>query len=161
MAKTPEAIKVAVDTSLLLNLFLEEEPSYSERTERVFSDSNYQVYLPTLVGVEAVAAPRMRNNQQKPPISNRYIDAAKEFLETVDVIWVELDEFAMQRAQKLGPERMIRAQDVAILSCAIEAECQYLFTKDKKLIKATAGLEDIEVCLPPELGSTQTALTLS
>ncbi|QPK78313.1 type II toxin-antitoxin system VapC family toxin [Corynebacterium lizhenjunii] len=160
MAKPLEVIKVAVDTSLLLNMFLDETPSYAERTERVFTDPKYQVYLPTLVGVETIATPIMRDGQQSAPISSAYIDEAEQFLRAADVIWVELDEFAMRRAQKLGPERMIKPQDVAILSCAIEAECEYLFTKDEKLIRAASGLECIEVCFPPELGPSQTSLEL-
>lgn len=161
MAKTREAVKVAVDTCLLLDMFLDEEQTYAERTARVFEDPKFEVYLPTLVGVEAVSAPRMRGGQQVAPISNKHIDEAKEFFESANVFWVELDEWAMRRAQKLGPERMIKPQDVAILACAIEAGCEYLFTKDEPLIKASRGLEGIEVCHPPTLSGTQTALKLT
>lgn len=158
MSKKPASIKVAIDTCLLLDMFLDKEPKYAERTERVFNDPKYEVYLPTLVGVETIATPSMRDKQQKAPISNEHIDKAKAFLESVDVIWVELDEYAMRLAQQLGPERMIRPQDVAILACAIAAECAYLYTKDEPLIEAAKGLSDINVCLPPELDATQTAL---
>lgn len=151
MAKCIRPVRVAVDTCLLLDLFLEEQPKYGQRTLRIFSSDDYIVYLPTLVGVEVMAARAMRDGQQRPPISNAHLDAARQFLKSAHLQWVPLDATAMKRAQQLGPERLIAPQDVAILASAIRAGCEFLFTDDRQLINNSRGLEEITVCLPPEL----------
>lgn len=79
MANPSDTIKAAVDTCLLLDMFLDEDPQYSARTEFVFTDPQYHVHLPTLVGVETIATKSMRGGQQIAPISNQHIDATQAF----------------------------------------------------------------------------------
>lgn len=158
MGRDEQCLDVVIDTSLLLHLFLDQEPSYAERVLHLFKSPKYRVHLPTLVGVECINTTNMRGSQQRAPISTPEIDKAREFLDSAPIVWIELDEWAMRLAQELGPKLVLKPQDSAILACAIRGGCQYLYTNDKALRENSAGLEEITVCELPPLPAKQLTL---
>ncbi|SFG81124.1 hypothetical protein SAMN05660282_02029 [Corynebacterium spheniscorum] len=85
MANSCTETKVAIDTCLLLDIFLHES-ELGELTMNVSDSPRFPVYLPPLLGIEAVATPAMRGDQQHPPIDNEYIRKAKEFLSSAAVL---------------------------------------------------------------------------
>lgn len=149
MGRFTPPTRVAIDTNLLVSLFLDDLPEFAENTEGIFQDPNYSVFLPTYVGVETIAIKSMRGGATSPPISNEMIDDAKRFLANCGAMWVELDPQAMRTAQRLATEFMIDSPDAAILASAMQAECEYLFTNDQTLIKRAKAVKGIEVCTPP------------
>ncbi|MDO4928553.1 MAG: PIN domain-containing protein [Corynebacterium sp.] len=160
MAKRKQPINVAIDTSLLVDLFVDDQKIFAERTDYALRSREYQIFIPTLVGVETLTTPAMRLKAQEPPIDNASTARARQLFRSPNIIWITLDRKSMMIAQELGLTRFIRPQDAAIVACAIRAECQFLFTKDDKLIKKAEGLEEITVCYPPDIPPLQNELSL-
>lgn len=150
--------KAAVDTCLFLELFLEERTRFAHGVADLLENPEFELHVPTIVGVEAITSVSMRQGAERPPIKNAAIDAAKKFFRELNCIYIELDKRAMETAQELGVQYAIKPPDAAVLACAIEAECDYLFTKDDKLIKRVRGIKNIRVCHPPEPRGKQLSL---
>lgn len=147
MDGTPR-IKTGLDTNLLLGLFFDEDPNLALATEKVLQNPRLEICLPTLVGVELIATPRMRLDVQRPPIINEKIAMAQLFLLGCGATWFDLDFISMTLAQELATNYLLKPADAAILACCIEAGCKYLLTNDSQLIKNTASLSAIEVRSP-------------
>ncbi|QRP60576.1 type II toxin-antitoxin system VapC family toxin [Corynebacterium minutissimum] len=146
--------RVVLDTCALIYLFLDhphipKAKSYADSVEFVIESDAYEVFIPTMVGVELLGTPAMRAGASTPPISNAAVNKAKDFLFRRDFTLVEADSFVMETAGELCLERLIRPADAMIVASGIAASCQSVFTYDDKLIKACTGLNPISVTHPP------------
>lgn len=141
----------ALDSSVLLSLCLN-RPEHRDRVQAVQSvidGGNYQIVIPSLVGVEVVGAIPMRLGKQTKPIRNSAIAQARAFLDRSDFMIAELDRRSMILAGELGPERLVRSHDAAIVATAVSAACNYVFTYDEEMIKKCNGWHGLEVSKPP------------
>lgn len=133
----------ALDSSVLISLFLNRQEHHDRvhAVQSLIADGNYQIVIPSLVGVEVVAAVPMRLGKQTKPIRNSAIAAARAFLDRSDFMIAELDRRSMILAGELAPERLVRSHDAAIVATAVSAACDYLFTYDDDMIKnAVVGM---------------------
>lgn len=141
----------AVDSSALLSLFLNrtEDRERVQAVRGLLEDGEYQIVIPSLVGVEIVSAIPMRRGKQSKPIKNSAIAAARAFLDRPEFMVAELDRRSMVLAGQLGPERMVKPPDAAIVATALSAGCAHVFTYDKDMIKKCDGWQGIHVAEPP------------
>lgn len=152
MAHRDKPVRVAIDSSLFISLFLDEDVNLNDRTEAVLRYEGFEVVLSTLVGIESVGAYGMRKGATVGPINNEEVRAARDFFDSADVIWMEVNRRVMLRARDYCTSFLIKPPDATILACAVESGCERLFTSDEGLIKHSGSIPEIEISLPPELG---------
>ncbi|MCT2338586.1 hypothetical protein M3G14_04655 [Corynebacterium sp. p3-SID1056] len=134
-----------------MSIFLDQDDDLNDRTQAVLNSPDVQLVLPTFVGIETVGTPSMRNGSNIAPVSNRYIDSAKEYFDSCGALWVEVNRRVMLRAQDYCNRYLLKPPDATILASAVEAECDFLYTHDAQLIKNAQGIDHITVAEPPPL----------
>lgn len=151
MVRREQPVRVAIDSSLFISLFLEEDENLNDRTEAVLRHEGFDVVLSTLVGVEGVGAYGMRCGATTGPIDNAEVQSARVFFDNADVLWMEVNRKVMLRARDYCTNFLIKPPDATILACAVESGCEHLFTTDDGLIKHSDSIPEIEIGPPPEL----------
>lgn len=151
MARTDKPVRVAIDSCLFISLFLEEDDNLNDRTEAVLRHEEFEIVLSTLVGVEGVGGNGMRKGANAAPISNIEVEAARNFFDSADVLWMEVNRKVMLRARDYCTNFLIKPPDAIVLACAVESDCEHLFTTDDGLIKHSNSIPEIEISPPPEL----------
>lgn len=159
MSSNKPALQVAVDTNLLVSIFLDQDDDLNDRTQAVLNNPDIQLVLPTVVGIETVGTPAMRNGSNVAPISNQYIDLAKEYFDSCNALWVEVNRRVMLRAQDYCNQYLLKPADATILASAVEAECDYLYTHDNQLINNAKNVDGITVSEPPSPPPIQTQIS--
>lgn len=141
----------AVDTCVLVHYFLNDDQGRGGAIEAAAAlvNGDAPIVVPAMVAVEIVATPGMRNGQTSGPVENEAIKKAQEFLDSPQVIIVELDGATARLAGEIATKYLVMPPDAAVLASAISAGCEHLYTYDDKLINKVAGITEIKVCHPP------------
>lgn len=141
----------ALDSSVLLSLFLNrpEDHSRVHAIQSLIEDNDYQIVIPSIVGVEVVGAVPMRLGKQTAPIHNNALESARAYLDRADFMIAELDRRSMVLAGELAPQKLVKSHDAAVVATAISSGCQYVFTYDAGMIHKCDGWRGIRVSEPP------------
>ncbi|WJY68465.1 type II toxin-antitoxin system VapC family toxin [Corynebacterium auris] len=151
MARREKPVRVAIDSNLFISLFLDEDENLNDRTEAVLRYDGFDVILSTLVGIEGVGGHGMRQGATVGPINSEEVQAARDFFDNADVLWMEVNRRVMLLARDYCTKFLITPPDATVLACAVESGCEYLFTTDKGLIKHSPSIPEIKISPPPEL----------
>lgn len=151
MVRREKPVRVAIDSCLFISLFLEEDEILNAQTEAVMRHEGFEVVLSTLVGVEGVGGNGMRKGANTGPIDNQEVKAARDFFDSADVLWMEVNRRVMLRARDYCTNFLIKPPDAIVLACAVESGCEHLFTNDEGLIKHSDSIPEIKISPPPEL----------
>ncbi len=144
--------RIYLDTTVLLAVFLgPKDPSY-EGARAVLAGAqagNFQPVISALVVAEAVGAAtvRARDHEGRAKAQQRQ-SKAREFVDGLGALYVELSEIDGQSAAELSREYNLSGADALHLAAAQRHGCVTLFTADGGLLKVAGKVKGIKVLAP-------------
>lgn len=164
MAHKDNLPRIIIDTNAWITFFcyeanpqdLHKEALKSEREEiasRVAAliDGNgkdHTIAMPTVIYAELMGM--IRGKGRTPKARKYLVDKAVEFLQTVDFMFIELDEQIVLEAQKHIKDYDLTGIDASILASAEYYEYRRVFTSDKKMLNIGSSIPGVNVEEPPE-----------
>ena len=131
--------RILIDTSVWINFFRDETPSFSQKVDEFLSKN--EIYVPKIVVAELIQGSK----------SDREVMAVKEFLEAFHIIdqkedtWIKAGELSYQLKRK---GKRVNLADCYISIIAEEYGCQ-IFTLDEHFKDIQTAIE-IEIVDAPE-----------
>ena len=112
--------RVAVDTSVVLDLLLDQDEERADRARYMLDGHNtrHQVVLPAIVIAEVAGAPSVRGTDI--PIADRddRINRALEWIMATEYVVIDLTELVAKRAAQLAVTHELKGADATVLASA-------------------------------------------
>ncbi|MGC2865973.1 type II toxin-antitoxin system VapC family toxin [Corynebacterium glutamicum] len=106
------------------------------------------IVMPTVIYAELLGI--IRGKGRTPTSRLRLVNTTVDFLQSLDFIFMELDEETALDAEIHIKSFELTGIDAAILTSAAYFECRYVYTSDEKMLKVGDQIPGVSVCLPPE-----------
>lgn len=134
--------RVAVDTSVILDLLIGTDAAKADRAEYLLSGhgERYRVLLPAIVIAEIAGAPAVRGDNLTRELREERVGKALDWIRRSNFIVAELSERTARRAAELATELQLRGPDASILATAEQWGCKLLYASDGDLTKCDGRL---------------------
>lgn len=109
---------------------------------------DHVIVMPTVVYAELLGI--IRGKGKTPKSRLRQVDTAVEFLKSLDLLFMELDEEIVLEAQEHIKKFELTGVDAAILASAAYFSCREVYTRDEKMLDVGERIPGVSVKLPPE-----------
>lgn len=113
--------------------------------------------MPTPVYAELLGI--LRGKGKTSTKRKRLIDKAVDFLETIDFLFVDLDEQLAKESEKYIKAYDLTGIDACIVAAAAYWEARRVYTNDKQLLKLENQVPGVAVMTPPEPAQPQLPLS--
>jgi len=131
--------RVAVDTSVILDLLLDQDPDRTERAKYLLDGHNtrHQIVLPAIVIAEIAGAPNVRSVSDDVSAAERddRVKRALDWIMATQYIVIDLSERVAKRAAQLAVTHELKGADASVLASAELFNCARLYTRDGNLTK--------------------------
>lgn len=146
--------RVAVDTSVVLDLLLDADTELADRAEYLLDGhaNRHTVVLPAIVIAEIGGAPEVRGDHIPKDERQQRISKAMAWIRSSNFVVAEISERTARRAADIAIEHGLKGPDAAILASAEEWGCDRLYARDGDLLKCNGqfAFTIIEPDDPPE-----------
>ncbi len=124
--------RVAVDTSVILDLLIADDEAKANRAEYLLAGhgDRHLVLLPAIVIAEIGGAGRIRGHQLTRGTREERVAKALAWIRSSNFIVAELSERTARRAAELAIEHQLKGPDASILATAEQWNCTHLYASD-------------------------------
>lgn len=128
--------RVAVDTSVILDLLIDEDAQLATRTQYLLDGhgDRHTIVLPAIVIPEIAGAGNIRGTHLPAAVRAERVKAATDWIRSSNFVVAEMSERTARRAAELAVRHGLKGADAAILATADEWGCQRLYTRDDALL---------------------------
>ena len=146
--------RVAVDTSVILDLLIADDEAKANRAEYLLDGhgDRHIVLLPAIVIAEIGGAGRVRGHQLTKEIREERVAKALDWIRRSNFIVAELSERTARRAAEIAIEHQLKGPDASVLATAEQWNCTRLYASDGDHTKCEGrfGFKISEPENPPE-----------
>lgn len=119
--------------------------------------NDHFLLMPTPIYAELLGI--LRGKGKTPAKRKRLIDNAVDFLETIDFLFVDLDERLAKDSEQYMKRYDLTGIDACIVATAAYWEVRHVYTNDKQLLKLKNDVPGVAVTTPPEPAQPQLPLS--